>query len=378
MEWRSVKWNRYYQVVDMKNLSKYIVLLFAVAMASCEKVEMKPADIELIPEAGYIRFSTGVATKAPIIEDMKGRNFGVLGYEYGLNTSWQVARALATPQTFYNQIVSCAANGVCSYDPIKKWGLAKKYSFFAYYPLTGESDGKITVSESTAVNMPKVTYNLPLVSSASGSVNPDELLDLMTAYSIDQTAGAGQVGFTFQHRLFCVEVLAQNFNTENVVTDAEGNEIEIDADEYISDLRLTIDNLKYKGITVPMHKGDSNPVMTANDLGSVQFSLLSAAEEIKVPSRDENVGEVSLCGPDADRLLMLVPQSGEKMTGKAEFILKNSQGVTQQVSLPFEANMNFIEGTKYQLTISFTGASIVIAMAEAGGWVSKPVNYDFE
>ena len=62
-------------------------VLLALAIASCEKPSLEsPTDVELVPEAGYIRFSTGVATKAPMIENMRGRNFGVLGYFYGYST----------------------------------------------------------------------------------------------------------------------------------------------------------------------------------------------------------------------------------------------------------------------------------------------------
>lgn len=389
MAWSTVKWNRYYQVEDMKRLCKYFILLFAVAVASCEKPEMKPADIELLPEAGYIRFSTEVATKAPMIESMRGRNFGVLGYEYGLNSSWEVAKALATPQTFYNQEVSCANNGVCTYDldisssdlNLKRWELAKKYSFFAYYPLMKESNGTIALSAQTAVNVPTVTYNLPF---SSQPVNPNSLLDLMTAYSFDNTAGAGNVDFEFKHRLFCIEVLAQNFNTKNTIKNADGTTQEIDAYEYISNLSLTIDNLQYQGLTVPMQKKEkeeetylaTTPI--ANTNGAVTFSLLSGEEVITVPPRSNNgIGEVSLCGPNNDRFLMLVPQNGE-IKGKVSFTLKNHAEITETKELPFEANMSLEEGQKYNMTISFTGESVVIAMSEAGVWRAKAVNYEFE
>lgn len=362
-----------------------MLMLLAAASVSCEKQSYEPSnDIELIPEAGYIRFSTGVATKAPIIQNLRGKTFGVLGYNYGYSTRWDVARPLAKPEVFYNLEVACdAGNGVCTYDSapedgiqLKPWDLTRKYSFFAYYP---KVDG-ISVSGQDAVNMPTVTYNLPLVGNADGDeVNPDALHDLMTAYAIDKTAGDGTVGFTFQHRLFCIEVLAQNFNETNTVEDSEGNNVEIDADETISNLKLTIDNLAYKGITVPMMKGDSNPVTVANDLGAVDFRLLFGNESVEVPSHDENAGAVSLSG---DNIVMLVPQNasgtGAELKGRLTFYLTNSQGTTESVTREFTSDLNFQEGKKYTIVVSFTGKTIVIAIAESGAWEPYSVNYEFE
>lgn len=367
-------------------------MLIAVAFASCEKPSVESStDIELIPAAGYIRFSTGVATKAPIIENLRGKSFGVLGYSYGFNSNWDIARPLATPELFYDLTVVCAAeNGVCTYDmnnlpedgnQLQPWNLAKKYSFFSYYPMSS-SDNGISISGQNAVNMPTVTYSLPLKSQTSGEVDPDDLQDLMTASAIDMTAGVGLVGFTFQHRLFCIEVLAQNFNTENIIENEDGTTTSIDADEYISNLKLTIDNLAYQEITVPMMKGDelTQSTVVANSYGAVDFRLLESSEEVKVPSHDEGAGVVSLSGTDGSKIVMLVPQdaSDTKMTGSLSFNLKNSVGTEVTVTRNFESDINFQEGKKYTIVISFTGETIVIALAESGAWEPYPVNYEFE
>lgn len=371
--------------MKMKKISTYMLMLFATALVSCEKQSYEPSnEIDLVPEAGYIRFSTGVATKAPIIQNLRGKSFGVLGYNYGYSTRWDVARPLATPEVFYNLPVVCAENGVCTYDlntsqdgnQLQPWDLTKKYSFFAYYPVASN----ISISSKTNVNMPTVTYNLPIVGNANNAeVNPDDLQDLMTAYAIDKTAGDGTVGFTFQHRLFCIEVLAQNFNTTNTIVNTDGISTEIDADESISNLKFTIDNLAYKGLTVPMMKGDSNPVKVANDLGAVDFRLLSSNESVKIPSHDENAGAVSLSG---DNIVMLVPQDASgtnpELTGRLTFDLTNSLGTTETITREFTSDLNFQEGKKYTIVISFTGKTIVIALAESGAWEPYSVNYEFE
>ena len=235
--------------MKMTKISKYMFVLLAFAIASCEKPSPESTkDIELVPEAGYIRFSTGVATKAPLIDNMRGQSFGVHGYKYGYSTRWEVARPLARPEVFHNLVVNCAAtNGVCSYDldptttdyELEAWDLSQKYSFFSYYPIA-EDDNGISVSDDNAVDMPTVTYDLPFVAHTAGEVHPDDLQDLMTAYAVDKTAYDGLVSFTFQHRLFCIEALAQNFN-KDVKEVIDGVEIvTTEADEIISDLTLTI------------------------------------------------------------------------------------------------------------------------------------------
>ena len=362
----------------MKRLTKYIILLFAVAFASCEKAGLASEEIELIPKAGYIRFSTGVSTKAPIIENMKSRDFGVFGYEYGMNTDWQTASPLATPETFYNQLVSCSEQGVCSYDAyptdpntsLKPWELSKKYSFFAYFPYSMEKnnpdtiiDELITLSGENQVNTPRVKYSLPFESKyldSDGMVNPDNLLDLMTASSIDQTAGAGMISFTFQHRLFCVEVVGQNFN---------------DTNETISNLSVTFENLAYKEITVPMHMSGTNVDYTPNDFGDISFRLLNANESVTLPSYGNTSGAISLAGANKDKMLMLVPQNASKnaLEGYVTFTLSG-----EPQSKYFSANLNFREGRKYTLSINITGESIVVVASEAEAWEQIPVGYEFE
>lgn len=376
-------------------------VLLAFAVASCEKPSPEPTtDIELIPEAGYIRFSTGVATKSPLIENLRGKNFGVFGYQYGYSTKWEVARPTARPEVFHNLTVSCAeTNGNCSYDldpsqpenQLKPWELSQKYSFFAYYPMVADGNG-ISVSRSNDVNMPTVTYNLPLKSGKENEededydeVDPDEIQDLMTAYAIDKTAYDGFVGFTFQHRLFCVEVLAQNFNKDMIET-IDGQQITLEADEVISDVSLTIENLAYQSITVPMVKDDSAPVKVANSYGPVTFRIMGPDKSITIPSQEGgNATPISLSRVKEseesenydENFVMLVPQDATvtPMTGYLTFRLNGS---TELITRTFTTDLNFQEGKKYTVVLSFTGKTVLIAIAEAGSWEPNSVPYEFE
>ena len=102
-------------------MKRYIILSFiaasALLFASCEQ-ETQPTypNGELPIFRGYMQFSTDVSTRADLATNMRGRNFGVFGYEYNTTTTWNYAKANTTPQTFYNQKVECDSEGICTYD----------------------------------------------------------------------------------------------------------------------------------------------------------------------------------------------------------------------------------------------------------------------
>ena len=91
---------------------------------------------------------------------------------------------------------------------------------------------------------------------------------------------------------------------------------------------------------------------------------------------------------------MLIPQdaSGTKLTGTLSFDTTDANGNTLSYklsesenetdnlkrALKFETDLNFEEGKKYNMTLSFTGKTVVIATAKAGSWEASSVNHEFE
>lgn len=190
---------------------------------------------------GYMQFSTGVSSRAQLATNLRGREFGVFGYQYNTTTTWQYAKATATPNVFYKQKVECDANGSCTYDvdnntngdQYKQWE-ESHYSFFAYHPYGGSG---ITFSGQNDVNTPMLNYTYGWLKSTNQRIDAtasSDIFDLMTAEHIDAD-GSTNVGLDFKHRLFAIEVLANNYN-ENIyeydevpVLDENGNQVE-DAD----------------------------------------------------------------------------------------------------------------------------------------------------
>ena len=236
---------------------------------------------------GYMQFSTDVSTRAQLVTDMKGKSFGVLGYQYSPTTNWATAKPVTAPMPdFYNLEVSCADDGICSYDAfptddskdLKEWE-ESNYSFFAYYPKDGTG---ITLSKNTDTNTPTLTYTYPwldptgneswfkagfsttaIVDKKIVPISVDvvklydasaPIYDLMTAEAVDVNGrGSGKVGLDFKHRMFALEVLANNYNETTT---------EKDAAAYMSSVVLTLNGLEHRTMTIPMSmQGDeADPV----------------------------------------------------------------------------------------------------------------------
>lgn len=221
----------------------FYILIFAILsslLCSCEKEPLTNGGESYYPIFnGYMQFSTFVPTRAEKVLDMKGRTFGVIGYQYSGTTDWNAAKALATPmKDFYNQEVECHDDGVCTYDidkgtaenQLKQWESGSRYAFFAYHPYEGSG---ISLSGKDAVGTPYLTYKYNWRDEANAGDRIDvhkrnDVFDLMTGEDIN-CDGSKKVALAFRHRLFGLEVLANNYN-ENVYvyeyeTDADGNQI---------------------------------------------------------------------------------------------------------------------------------------------------------
>ncbi len=390
----------------MKRFYIPIVIAAAMLFSSCERSSEQSYTYE-DPWAiflGYMQFSTKVQaeadTRAALATNMRSKQFGVFGYSYSSTTNWDTAKALATPDTFHNQLVTCDANGICTYDTnaseadnqLEKWEEGKHYSFFAYHPYNGNG---ITLSGDSAVNTPLLTYKYAWADDVANSANSpiivcdedyNDVFDLMTAEYIDAD-GSGTVNFNFKHRLFAVEVLANNYN--------ENTEGTIDARQTINNLKLKVTNLANSKVVIPLSmRSGEKVVIDPNDtenvsLDPVTFQLSNI--EVVVPAFNETMTDpdgsvrgggvatsISKLGSEGNKgYLMFIPQSqglhfeitwDEMPTASDNSELKNT----------LDSNMEFKAGTLYQLIINFVGSGITITLIEAGKWDVNDVKYTFE
>ncbi|MBQ6871982.1 MAG: hypothetical protein IJO23_06455 [Bacteroidales bacterium] len=378
---------------------KYIITAFAVSLLvfSCEKQQTPESGQTNWPIfLGYMQFSTNVATKAALATDMHDKSFGVIGYQYATTTNWETAKALAKPTTFYNQEVKCAGNGVCSYDinesetgdQLKSWE-EYLYTFFAYQPYNGAG---ISLSGSDVVNTPILTYTYGWLNEGIApttiinAYDNSNIFDLMTAEAIDVNgSGSGAVDLEFKHRLFAVEVIANNFN--------ENTENTTDARQVINNLKLAISGLKNIKMTIPISMiGEADPTYNEGEMNKVTFQISN--KEVIIPAFNETItddatGEtrgagvgssISRLGSDKGGYLMFIPQK-KGLTFEFDWdelaaIKENNQ--SSQLQTSFNSDMEFKAGLLYQIIINFVGDGITIAIIEAGSWDQHSVYHTFE
>lgn len=406
-------------------MKKFIYILFAAAFlgTSCYKEQTATDDGKLPIFRGYMQFSTHVSnSRAHLAEDMRGKDFGVIGFKYSPTSNWETSKSTASPgDWFYNVDVACNAdNGVCSYSPVKQWE-NYNYSFFAYHPYGGTG---ISLSANSVSNTPMLTYTygwLNQQENISVYDSDSPIFDLMTAEAIDVNgSGSGTVSLDFNHRLFAFEVLVNNYNETtyeyevdgngNFILDDKGNKkfklddngkkiVDVSAAQKITNLTLRLEGLKNTSMTIPLSmlndEENGKIAYTAGDVGTRTFSL-SSGVGLTIPAFNETLdrtfnGVTETCGAGVATsiskyghpnggYLFLIPQEGTN-TGVTGTVSWDELGGfdSEDITNTFNSTIDFEPGVLYQIHINFVGSGITIALIEAGTWDTHPdVEHNFE
>lgn len=380
----------------MRKFTKYLSILpFIMIFLSCQKQTLYP-DNKL---SDVISFSARVETKAPIITEMNGREFGVYGFNFSSLTNWNTVMAKASPNVFYNTEVQCReTDGACIYgvgenNELVPWDLDKKYSFFAYHPYQDGTTGSVKPSpvnitengnETPVYGIPYIDYTLPLTTSVENpEVDPDDLLDIMTAKVTDYRATQGTtVRFAFNHRLFCLDIYGHNFNADPVV---------------ISDLRVKISGIKYDKTRIYLDQArtivddNENIIPAASEPSTTDnwstedaktFRILQSNETVSVPIRSND--PTSLTGT---KNIVLIPQDSRndtqglsieinfKKDGKDYYAVDTDEN---PIPLKGTYKIDFKEGKKYSLKLNFIGDDVILVAGDAVEWKEKEVEHTFE
>lgn len=367
---------------------------------SCQKQTIEPERPSA--EGGLISFSTRVHTKAPIIMDLKGENFGVYGYNYSNLSNWNTVKSKATPNEFYNLSVSgtdCsyAYTGEDAIGGYKPWDLNRRYSFFAYYPyVLPAGSGSLNPSKEDIYGVPYVDYTLP----GTTPVDPDALLDIMTSKVTDHSLASGPVvNLNFYHRLFCIDFVGINHNTSAVK---------------ISDLSITISGIQYNKSRIYMDRDrkindeetgteisqGSIPTATEGWTNSITVSPIipenSIILEPSIEGTEEYLTEVPLTGNEEkkQKLIMLIPQDSRETEGLTITMKFKKDDIwyfakpdpndpddpdnPNNIPLSSTFKLNFQEGKKYTLTVNFMGDKVTLITGSIQPWEPHNVTHTFE
>lgn len=412
----------------------FAVVTFLFTFASCEgeldydKDDDVPNSEEIILPAGnYISFHADVNSRASLqTSQYITEPFGVYGYQYDFNNTWNAQRVLATPNVFWNLNGSTKLplkvsynNGVYNYtadgadgetmDPNKQvnW-TSNRYAFWAYYPYDGYNSN-FSVSSMTSEGAPYVTYTVDRTTTKN-------MYDVMTG-GVSQITAANSgntVSFTMYHRLSAVDVSISNVYEHEYDVDGV-NHIE-DVDIVITDLKLTFNNLKYSSAKIFLEQNKNIPALntvltTAADM-SATYQLVGTNSDIaasdtitptttvKTNLTADNGATMTFIPQETDSLSVTVTgryyMIGKTTNARISKLRVNEDGepldsngnVTKdenafvydnEFTINKETNFNqaLVEGTRYYIVLNFTSEAVSINIITAEAWDEKTVDYEF-
>ncbi len=299
----------------------------------------------IIPADNYITFHADANTRAALQTGDYIDGFGVYGYKYDFNGTWNGQRPVAKPNVFWNLDRSTKVplkvtydGGIYSYtadgspdmaeggNGQVKWS-GSRYAFWAYYPYENNL-ANFAISGMEQEGAPYVTYTVDRTSTQN-------MYDVMTG-GISQVTAASNgntVTFTMRHRLSAVDVSISNVYQHDYVTDGVNHTEDVDIE--ISDLKLNFENLKYNSAKIFLEQDKSipalNTVLTPADAGSMgaEYQLIGGTKpDINTSGKPVSVEPTTTTKTnitaDADATMTFIPQETTdlKVTATIQYRLK--------------------------------------------------------
>ena len=439
-----------------------------LSLSSCEDIECvndhEPENEDILLSAGnYITFHADVNTRAGLqIANYITDSLGIYGYQYDFAHEWSGQRAIAVPNVFWNEnqsgekvplkVIYNSSNGLYNYyadntpggPPTDAEGERigqvnwsnNRYAFWAYYPYVDDYDDNdyIQIKHMDSEGMPFIEYTVDRGSASDGNIDrygdTDNMYDIMTGGKSQVTAASSgnTVTFTMSHRLSAVDVSISNAYQHN-----DGNNVTEDVDIYITDLKLTFENLKYDKAKFYLEQDKNipalNTVLTPARNTTPTPEMMKAYYNI-IDKADIVVDELDPIGPttdkktnitaDANATMTFIPQETTdlKVTAKIEYYMigigsgqriprmrvnedgepvliggqKIYDGLDSETYVPDGGVMGnefievtkttdfeqaLVEGTRYYIVLSFTSEAVSINIITAEAWDDKVVEYEF-
>ena len=342
----------------MKRTIIYLITSLLLTLPSgCGKHSVP--EVDQVPGA-YIFFSQIVDTKASLVEDKAGLEFGVVGYKYDKGRTWATAGTL-TPNVFYDgndivpvETVTCDAGGNGSYEPLQGWTNTKKYSFFAYYPLGNDYVTLVnTGGNAYTGGVPAIKYTMDTSSDAAFKAS---MVDVMTApchkdlygySSIGSDPTSGDIRFDFSHRLSALAVNVKNSSTCGIT---------------LNSLTLNISGIKYYSLVIPLD-GAAATSIGPTAAFSKSLGLTIASGEASVTSTGAELSDKLLFIPQSENIsINIVLNYTRKLAGYAEYT----------ESIPLDARTTILEGKKHIIQLNFKDSTVEVSSTATTGWTTVP------
>ena len=342
----------------------HITILSVLLLAGCSKPSPAPAPA---PEQydRYIFFSHGVETKASLIEsaaDLDGKAFGVVGFKYDYDKTWETEKATATPNVFADtpETVDVSVDGTNttvgtgSYAPLQGWSNSKKYAFFAYFPLDNSTVSLVNTDGSDYTGgVPAIRYTMD---PTSGETFRASMEDVMTAPAqIDKfwkssaeggnNVANGEVNFSFEHRLSSLGLNVKN-STAGGIT--------------VNSVSFNISGLKNQSVIFPLDGGTAV-------YGNERISAIACS--LTIP---EGGTAIATSGTEFPDRLILIPQTDPVTLTVTVGYTRTLDGYADNVTshTTYELSTALNEGKKHIVNLNFKDSTVDVEF-KCGPWAES-------
>ena len=342
----------------------HITILSVLLLAGCSKPSPAPAPA---PEQydRYIFFSHGVETKASLIEsaaDLDGKAFGVVGFKYDFDKTWETEKATATPNVFADtpETVDVSADGtnttvgVGSYTPLQGWSNSKKYAFFAYFPLDNSTVSLVNTDGSDYTGgVPAIRYTMD---PTSGEAFRTSMEDVMTAPAqIDKfwkssaeggnNVANGEVNFTFEHRLSSLGLNVKNSTAGGIA---------------VNSVSFNISGLKNQSVIFPL---DGGTAVYGNE------GIAAIACSLTIP---EGGTAIATSGTEFPDRLILIPQTDPVTLTVTVGYTRTLDGYADNVTshTTYELSTALTGGKKHIVNLNFKDSTVDVEL-KCGPWAES-------
>lgn len=358
-----------------------IVILTTLLIASCQKNEIITGNenIKIELDKRYIQFDLGISTKG-IIEDLSlNDNFAVLGYQY--RADWESEKLFVEPNVFYAsngniklpldvKYTVTTSGSYYSYDDPQEWS-GNKYSFFAYYPTSTKNDYIKPFDGGSTIKLgePYITYTLP------NTTNPTDLIDVMTAATIDTDAGESTtVAFEMRHRLAAIDI---NISNKSKIELADGSQQNLTLE--ITGLSVQFTNINTSSL---IYLNPAAPTaFVSKSTGSKVFNIINSSLSVDY-NKNKTVTQLE---NESKKSILLIPQN-DFLTGvltisyKKTYKVDNTDVLVTEESnktYDFSFNKHLSEGRRYSIDVMFTSDAVSVSVESATDWNDVDVNNEF-
>lgn len=352
----------------MKRIHYIVLVAILTVFSGCSELVIDPTQQVPDMSRSYIFFNPlvneTIDSKATlVIGDKlpydKDTAFGVLGY-YN-NTS--LFGSAYSETNGIARVYRPDNNQLFQYDNLIFWlHPTATHDFYAFYPY--QINGAIpTINSSNAI-----VYNQP-------SANDATMVDLMTAKN--STGKSTEVDLTFAHRLWALDVVITNSQTQGLDGSTAGNII-TNPSLYIKSVKVHVDDFPTGG-TIPLDGSISTPNTATADYS---YTVFTSADGQEIKSSSATTDQ-TLYSKRYGSLLFI---QGAALKYRLEITYVDSRGAdkgTNTFYFPSQtscqtSNVTFAEGKKYTLTVNKTNDTFVVGTLSPTDWTDHPqIDHEF-